>query len=220
LEEIPKGYEVRRSRFPENPVLRAMRDGANSIDLNGSELFKPKKSENLEHYYECLENKVDLAKDPNFLLSYWALFAPMRQYVIEKIKAPLQKAIENAKTLSDVSKELFSAVKKIPLITKKNTCFLNTHILIDKRDEFLTYHLKTAPKYKMTEAAFNIDIFEYEHDGYYAFLQDWLLIELAMELAKGNWLPRFSKFPLKGYWCGPDLPDIETIRKKMREALE
>ena len=153
------------------------------------------------------------------LVSYWALYGAMRQYVIEKIKAPLQKAIEKAKTFQDISGELFSAIKKIPLISKKNSSFINTHILLDKRDLFLKYHTN-AGRSKLCEKAFDLDIFEYEHDGYYAFLQDWLLIELAMELAKGNYTPRFSKFPIKGCWTGPDLPDIETIRKQLREALK
>ena len=69
------------------------------------------------------------------------------------------------------------------------------------------------------EAAFNMGIFEYDHDGYYAFIQDWFLIEMAMEIAKGNYIPRFKKFPIPEFCTGPDLPDIETIRQNMREAL-
>ena len=155
--------------------------------------------------------------NPSFLISTWALLTSMRQYVIDEIKAPLQKAIEGAKTLFDISKELLSSVKKIPLITKKNTCFINTHILLDKRDLFLKYHYNPN-RGKLIESAINMDIFEYEHDSYYAWIQDWWLIELAMDLAKGDWKPRFTKFP-GTTWSGPDLPDVETIRQNMREAL-
>lgn len=156
-------------------------------------------------------------KEP--LVSYWALFGSKRDYVIKKVKAPLQKAIESGKTLFGISREVMSFVNKIPLLNKENTSFLNTHILIDKRELLLKYHRKSA-RHKLIESAFNLNIFEYEHDGYYAFIQDWLLIELAMELARGNWPPRFNKFPIEGCWMGPDLPDVETIRQNLREALK
>lgn len=180
-------------------------------------------------YVVELDSEGQIKHNPNMLVSTWALLTPMRQFVIDKVKAPLRKAIEEAKTLSDIAEELFSAIKKIPLITKRNTCFINTHILIDKKEMFLKYHYNPN-RGKLCEAAFNMFIFEYEHDGYCAFLADWLLIEFAMEMAKGNWKPRFTKFPMKAGratpdsrlegWTGPDLPDVETIRLKMREALE
>jgi len=173
-------------------VLQKLRDGATSIDLNGNEERYP--------------------------ISYWALYAPMRNYVIRKIKAPLQKAIEGAKRLGDITEMLYSAIKRIPKITKRNTCWYNTHILIDRKEQFLKYH-NNPGRQKLMEAAFNLLLFEYEHDGYYAFIYDWLIIELAMELARGNWKPRFQKFPIPHCWTGSELPDVETIRENLRKAL-
>ena len=152
------------------------------------------------------------------LVSYWALFAPMRDYVVEHVKKPLQNAIESAKTIKDVAGEIMSFTKKIPRIHKGNTSFYNTHILIDIQDEVLSYHVNPA-RSPLTAAAFKLDIFEYEHDGYYAFLQDYASIRVSLEIAKGNYVPRFTKFPIPHCWNGPDLPTIEEIRKQMREAL-
>jgi len=218
--EEPKGQILREPEGwvdpPVNPILQAIKDGESSSHF--------KMEDKVELYNESLHqlknvrSTIDLKKDPNLLVSTWALFAPMRFYVIKKIKAPLQKAIERATRLKDISSELFFAVKNIPEVTKKNTCFKNTHILIDKKQLFNTYH-NNPGRHKLTEAAFNLDIFEYEHDGYYAFIQDWMLIELAMDLARGDWVPRFTKFPVKHCWNGPDLPDVETIRQNLREAL-
>jgi len=207
--EIPKGYTLQPPEgyeYPKvDPMVQAMRDGVGHFPL-------------VEKSMED-EGRETVSKNaPPALVSYWALYFPMRDFVINKIKAPLRKAIESAKTLKDISGELFSAIKKIPLITKKNTSFTNSHILIDKKELFLKYHTNPG-RQKLLESVLDIDRFEYEHDGYYAFLQDWIIIELAMELAKGNWVPRFSKFPINGCWTGPDLPDIDTIRKQLREAL-
>jgi len=152
------------------------------------------------------------------LVSYWALYAPLREYVIEHVKKPLQNAIQNAKTLSDIAGEIISFAKKLPVIHKGNTSFYNTHILLDKTDEILGYHTN-AGRQKLLGSAFKVGTFEYEHDGYYAFIIDMLLIELAMELAKGNYVPRFTKFPEPHCWDGPDLPTIEEIRQNMREVL-
>ncbi len=213
--EIPQGYNLKSPEgfIPQkrSPSVQAMIDGTRHIVIPGNE--HPIRQAILDG-----ASKVELKKDTNILLSYWALLFPMRQYVISKIKDPLRKSIENAKTLGDITQELFSAIKKIPLITKKNTCFLNTHILIDKGELLLKYHLNPS-RQKLCKGAFDMFIFEYEHDGYYAFLLDWVIIELAMELARGKWKPRFTKFPLKDCWAGPNLPDIETIRKNLRDAL-
>lgn len=151
------------------------------------------------------------------LVSHWALYT-MRKFVID-LKEPLRKAIEGARNLKELSKELFSAIEKIPLMAKGNTSFTNTHILINEREKIRQYHTNRGSRAKLVDNALTLDIFEYEHDGYYAFIQDMILIDLAIELAKGNWIPRFSKFPQEGNWAGPDLPDIEKIREQLREAL-
>ncbi len=148
----------------------------------------------------------------------WALYGPMREFVITQIKKPLQNAIERATSLAEIAGELFSAIKKIPALSKENTDFKTTDILLEMRDLFIQYH-NNPGRQKLMESVFNLDIFEYDHDGYYAFIQDWAVIYLAMELAKGNYVPRFKKFPEPGCWTGPDIPDIETIRQNMREAL-
>ena len=148
----------------------------------------------------------------------WALYGPMREFVITQIKKPLQNAIERATSLAEIAGELFSALKKIPDLSKENTDFKTTDIIIDLKDLVRQYH-NNPGRQKLIESVFDIDIFEYDHDGYYAFIQDFAVIYFAMELAKGNYIPRFEKFPEPGCWTGPDIPDIETIRQNMREAL-
>jgi len=157
-------------------------------------------------------------KPTDVSLFYWMLYYPMRDFVITDVKDPIRKALEAGESLSEIMKVVGRSVGLLPKITKENTISHNVHILIDKKEKLLSFH-HNGGREKMVEAALNLDIAEYEHDIYYSFLQDWLLIELAMEIATGNWHIAGRPFPIPQCWSGGDLPDLETVRQKMREAL-
>lgn len=107
-------------------------------------------------------------------LVHWMLKGKMRDYVINKIKAPLQKIIE-------------IIGGRLPEITRESLLQPNSHILFDLRDEFLK-HENNRTKRKLFEAAWNILIAIYEHDNYYRYRFDWLLEEIS----KSNWTPRLA----------------------------
>jgi hypothetical protein len=95
------------------------------------------------------------------LITHWMLRGKYRQYVIDKIKKPLMKA-------------LVILAKRYPYPTKENTLFPNTHVLIDLRDEFLS-HCQNPPRKTLFEAIWRVFICEYEHDPYYHFRIDWVI---------------------------------------------
>ena len=157
--------------------------------------------------------------DERVAIFHWALFSPMRQFVIEKIKDPLREGIEKAQRLKQVIPILKHVASLLPKITKKNTICHNTHILEDKLNALLLNHRNRGRK-SMVESGSKILKFEYEHDGYYRWLFDYMLIELAMELVRGNWIPEYLQFPEKSCWSGSDLPDYDTLTTMFKEALD
>ena len=175
--------------FFESEIIREFRDGKTTINLSDKKL------------------------------SDWMLFGPMRNYVIQKVKRPLQIAIEAGKTVNDIKDVLIQSARRLPPITKKNTDWPNTHILQDKFDYILEHH-DNMGRQSLLSSVCKIIKAEYEHDQYYSFFIDLMVYELALELAKGNYKPTFCKFPMEKHWTGKDIPDNETIRQQLREALK
>jgi len=106
------------------------------------------------------------------VLSHWILMQPMRQYVIDKIKAPMLKAI-------------VALASKYPKPTRENVVKINTLTLLDIRDKFFEYEDNPGRK-ALFEAIWQIFIVEYEHDIYYRHRIDWVLEEIT----KSDWKPR------------------------------
>ncbi len=99
-----------------------------------------------------------------------------RQYVIDKVKAPIMKALI----------VLANRLKIEP--TKQNTFHPNTHVLIDIWDKFFqTVELSREPLFR---AVSKIVISEYEHDPYYRDRINIFLELLVEAMLKGNWKPR------------------------------
>ena len=104
-----------------------------------------------------------------------------RQYIIEKVKAPILKA-------------LVILAKRYPEPTRENTFHPNTHVLMDIWDKFLAMEDNTD-RLSLFRAIRKIWIAECEHDIYYRD-RDNVLQELWLEeVLKGNWRPRFIHHP-------------------------
>lgn len=119
------------------------------------------------------------------------LTGSMRQYVIDKVKKPLKKAIT-------------ALVKRYPEPTRENCLHPNTHRLFDIRDKFFEYEDNPGRK-TLFEAAFKILIAEYEHDPYYRWRFDWMLEEMW----KSGWEPRPMR-PMS-HWKEPGMAGISKV---------
>lgn len=112
-----------------------------------------------------------------------------RQYIIDKVKAPLMNAI-------------VKLAMRYPEPTKDNTVFKNTHIRIEVMEEFFKNFNNDGRK-PLVKAAFRILIAECEHDGFYEFIHDWYITELL----RRGWQPNRRGFPMYRYWKAPLCPD-------------
>lgn len=104
-----------------------------------------------------------------------------RQYFVDKVKAPLMKA-------------LVILAGRYPEPTKENTDKHNTHVLLDIWDEFFK-HEDNPGRDGLFKAIRKITIAEYEHDGYYSQRIDWFLKKLAQAYVDGEWEPPKSWNP-------------------------
>lgn len=137
-----------------NKAEIAFRDGASIINLNEPD---PNPTSNL------IRSKM--------------LRFPWRQFVIERVKAPLESAIILANKLLN---------GKVGVPTKLNTIHPHSHILIDERDWFMSME-DNPSKEKLFRAAWNILIYEVEHDPYYGFRFNRILNRLVDKVNSGEW---------------------------------
>ena len=118
-----------------------------------------------------------------------------RDYIIEKVKAPLMAKI-------------ISLANKYPDPTRENCVQPNSRILFDIWDLFLEYEHNPGRE-ALFDAAFKLLIAEYEHDPYYRFRLDWMLEEIE----KREWQPR-SRIPMN-CWNEPgaigEIPDWNAV---------
>lgn len=132
---------------------------------------------------------------PDKYISNWMLQAPMRQYVIDKIKAPMLKAIV---ILS----------KRYPEPKYDNCVQPNSHVLIDIRDKFLQFE-NNPMRAPLFGGLWRMFIDEYEHDPYYKDRIDFIVEELVKAFNGGRWQPRkvgkpnshWKEFSLGGNQC-------------------
>jgi len=111
------------------------------------------------------------------LVRYRMLAFPFRQFVVEQVKAPLQNAIVLANKLLN---------HKVGEPTKLNTIHPHSHILIDERDWFLAME-DNPGRSDLFRAAWNILIYEIEHDSYYKFRFNRILSRLVDKVNSGEW---------------------------------
>ena len=125
-----------------------------------------------------LEARCSLAQ--RRFISWWVLFRK-RQYVVDKIKKPLLKAITILAT-------------RYPEPTREQTLLPNTHRLLDIQDKF--FECEQNPNRRaLFQAVWRILIVEYEHDPYYRSRFDWVIAEIG----KSGWEPNPNGCPRKGW---------------------
>jgi len=113
-------------------------------------------------------------------LSDWML-KEQRQYVIDKIKKPIMKA-------------LIILANRLPEPTTENTVIPNTRTMIRIWDKFLSME-NNAGREPLFKAIDKVQIGEYEHDYYYRDRMDvWFELWLE-EVLMGNWKPRSLGHP-------------------------
>jgi len=145
----------------------------------------------------------------------WILTGFMRQYVIDKVKKPLKKAIvELGRGGSWLGMfialiQIIRIAKRYPKPTRENCLHSNTHRLFDIRDKFFEYNDGQKP---LWEAAFKLLIAEYEHDPHYQSRFDWMLEEIA----KSGWEPRLTR-PMS-HWKEPGMAGISRVLPLTPEA--
>ena len=111
----------------------------------------------------------------------WWMLTFKRNYVIEKIKAPLLKTIVSLAT-------------RYPIPTKALTATPNTHYLLDMEEKFFKYE-NNKGRNALFRALWRIFIVEYEHDRYYRDRIDWFIEELVEAVKRGRWEPRQAGHP-------------------------
>ena len=156
--------------------------------------------------------------DENIPFTDMMLRFPWRNYIDRHIKAPLRQVIMAGKSLAEVLKVLKTSVDRMPPL--KRGLAPNTKILLDKLELLRGYLHHRGGSGEMIDKAGKMIAGEIQHDPFYAFIFDFLLIEMALELARGNWKPQSLKFIEPKSWSGGDLPDYKTIKKMLKEALD
>jgi len=97
--------------------------------------------------------------------------AQQRDFFIEKVNAPLVKAI-------------IILAGRYPEPTHENVLHPNSHILLELRDEFFRCW-DTGGRTMLFQALWRVLIVKYEHSPNYRNMLDWLI----MMLLKSNWKP-------------------------------
>ena len=132
------------------------------------------------HYYEPKEGEQQVP------LSHVVLGSPLRNFFISKVKAPLMKV-------------LIMVAKRIPEITKQNTTYANTHILIDIIEKLTRCNTVKPP---MFDAAFKVLLLEIEHDKAYRDIFNWFIEEIIKSILRGEWQPPLEGSPEHRFWHG------------------
>ena len=104
----------------------------------------------------------------------------LRDYVVDKIKTPLMKAI-------------CTLARRYPIPTQENTAHPNTRTLLEIMEAFLKYEDNPGRK-PMFEALWRMLVCEYEHDSYYRSRIDFVIEKLK----RYSWTPRPLEHP---YHC-------------------
>ena len=173
------------------------------------------------------EASIDFEPEVNVPLAHRMLTFPWRNYVIFKIKAPLQKAIENSKRLIQLTPALLKSAARLKTIfgdiTRGNTLYPNTHCLIEHKARFLAYETCVG-RVKLMEAGYDIVIAEVEHDKHYRERFDVEIEWIVEDILAGRWDPRCEGQPNKD-WNEPapyggKYSIIYKLQKHREEILE
>ena len=169
---------------------------------------------------KTLQDRV-VGSNPNLTsknIKHIILNNPLRFYFITKVKDPIRKALEAGKTLKEVIATVIESAKRIPNFSNEDIDHPTSQLLAEKLDEIVKYHTNSM-RSEMVKQACKLLKAEYDHDDYYAWFFDYLIVELALEVLRGTYKPKRLKFPLSHCWQGRDIPDHKTILEKAREIL-
>ena len=155
---------------------------------------------------------------PPLPISRWMLQPPFRDYVIKKIKDPIRKALEAGQSFAQVMELVKTSMSRLPRMGKGNILNPTTRIIMDTANQMLSYHHNPGRE-RMAEAGVKLVVSEHGHDIYWAYLIDYMVIMLAIEVMKGNYKPKRLKFPVPECWSGPDLPDEKEIKRLVKEYV-
>jgi len=140
---------------------------------------------------------ADEIEPPTMPYPLLVLTGKMRGYIIKKVKAPLQKALETGKNLSQVMKVIRIITDRMPLLTKKNKTCKKTALLGLIEERFFRC---SSIKQEMFKGTFKLLKFEIEHDGWYGGVYDFLLEQHIMMVLTGEWPSRWENIPFPQYW--------------------
>lgn len=138
--------------------------------------------------------------DKSFSLQ--VLTGTMRQYVIDKVKKPLIKAIT-------------TLARRFPEPTRENCQHPNTLILFDIWDKFFEYE-DNPRRGALFQALKRLSIAEYEHDPYYRDRIGFFIEELVKAVSDGRWQSRSIR-PMS-HWKEPGRAGVSDVLPLSPEA--
>jgi len=142
----------------------------------------------------------DIEKTKQMPYPLLVLTGKMRGYIVKKVKAPLQRALETGKSLSQVMKVIKIITERMPPLTKKNRMCKKTALIELIEARFFKY----APvKKEMFKGAFKVLKFEIDHDGWYQGVYDFLLEQHIIMILTGEWPSRWQNIPFPKHWKEP-----------------
>ena len=162
-------------------------------------------SSDIEQSMRDGEASIDFKPETNVPIAHRMLTFPWRGFVIQKVKAPLQRAIKNSNTLLQLAPVLLRSVKRLKDIfgeaTKQNAIRPVALCLIEHKARFLSYE-NNPGRASLFGATYEIGITEVASDLYY---EDRLNAEIEWiieDILDGKWEPRCEGQPHQ-FWNEP-----------------
>ena len=149
------------------------------------------------------ESHIIFGNDPEQLLVNQMLTFPLRQFVIDKIKAPIMN-------------KLIHLAKLYPESTPKNCKHPNSHVWLRIWNKFLAMegrpsvitNIFTQGRWALYNAIRRAFIAEHEHDDYHRDRMQ-VIFELWLEeVLAGNWKPRSFDHPRENWNADPNVRGI------------
>ena len=125
--------------------------------------------------------------------------SPYRQFVIDKVKRPIQNALEAGESFAEVMKVIKNSMTKLVPFTRQNCLNPNTLVWFTIFDKFL--EMEDNPgREPIFRAVIKLFLAEEEHDHSYYGVRGDVVLELWLEeVLKGNYKPRSLDHP-DSYW--------------------